>query len=492
MKKNTISFPKAGLDKETLLQKMTERRANDTHWQTGKAFALVYHPGKERSEAIKAAYDMFFSENALNPTAFPSLRQFEAEVIAMTADLFHGDENTCGSLSSGGTESILLAVKTAREWGKKKMKIAHPEILIPETAHPAFYKAGYYFGVKVTKIPVREDFRVDMEAMKAAVSENTVLLVGSAPSYPHGVIDPISELSDLAVEKGLLLHVDACIGGFMTPFAKKLGWPIPDWDFSLPGVTSISADVHKYGYAAKGASTILYRNHELRKHQFYVITDWSGGIYGSPTMLGTRPGGAIAAAWAALMTIGEAGYLEMAARTLKATQMLQEGIAAHPELKIIGQPDVSLFAFGNSEEGKNIDIYALADELSKMGWSFDRNAVPISIHITVNQIHLEVVSDFLADLKTALDKVKKFRLSHVTSKVQIKAVKGLQKILPEGALAKIQSATAGKGGGGAPKAAMYGMMGALAGTGDLHTMVLNFLDKLNGLEKVEIKASESD
>lgn len=468
------------MNRDALLAEIESRRHKDTQWRDGKAFCLVYYPGDERSKLIKEVYNMFFSENALNPTAFPSLRKFEAEVVGMAADLFHGTEETTGSMTSGGTESILMAVKTAREWAKKnKPHIKSPEVVIPESAHPAFHKAFHYFGVKGVVVPVGEDYRADLEKTKEAITENTIMLVGSAPSYPHGVIDPIEEFSFLAREKGVLLHVDACIGGFILPFARKLGHPILPFDFSLEGVTSISADVHKYGYAAKGASVILYRTAELRKHQFFVYTDWSGGIYGSPTMTGTRPGGAIAAAWAALKSIGMDGYLEMADATMKATKAIRAGIESIPGLKIIGDPNASLLAFGSDE----VDIFAVGDELNLKGWHFDRQQKPASLHLTVSQIHQHVVEEFLSDLTAAVEKVSKFRLSSVSTSFQVGMVKSLQKMLPSPVFQKLQEVTSGK-----PKmkkgktAAMYGMMGALAGTGDLQQIVLNFLDQLNSLE----------
>lgn len=480
MKKDSIQIPVSGANREALLAKMSDARFEDTHWQTGKAFCLVYHPGEEYAETIKEAYNLFFSENALNPTAFPSLRRFEAEVVAMTASLFHGGEEAAGTMSSGGTESILLAVKTAREWAREhKPHIANPEVVLPASAHPAFMKACHYFGLKPVVAEVGDDYRVKMDSVRDAIGRNTILLVGSAPSYPHGVVDPIRDLSGIALEHGLLLHVDACIGGFMLPFARKLGYAIPEFDFQLPGVTSISADLHKYGYAAKGASVILYRNAELRKYQFYVYTDWNGGIYGSSTMLGTRPGGAIAGAWAAINAIGMDGYLNLAKRTMDATVRLRKGIQAVEGLEIVGDPDMSILAFKSNE----INIYALGDELNLLGWHFDRQQMPASLHLTVSQVHYDVVDDFLKDLETAMAKVRKFSLHKVAANAQVAAFKGLKAMLPQGVFKKLQDAYA-KGGGAVSgrTAAMYGMMGAMSGSGDLRDTVKNVL---NGFYKLE-------
>ena len=245
MTKSETKIPTSGIDRNALLAHLKASRGHDTEWKNGRAFCLVYHPGDERAALIQEAYNMFFSENALNPSAFPSLRRFESEVVAMCASLFNGGDSIEGTMSSGGTESILLAVKTAREWAKThKPEIKEPEVIVPISAHPAFQKAFHYFGIKGVSIPVGPDYRVDMAAVRKAINPNTILLVGSAPSYPHGVVDPIRDLSDLALEKGLLLHVDACVGGFMLPFVRRLGYAVPDYDFTLPGVTSMSADLH--------------------------------------------------------------------------------------------------------------------------------------------------------------------------------------------------------------------------------------------------------
>ena len=285
-----LPFPKNGQSRDEILSAMRAARDHDAQWQRGRVFGLVYHINDEIDELLKEASNLFFSENGLNPTAFPSLRKFETEIVAMTANLLGGDASTAGNLTSGGTESLLCAVKTARDWARvAHPEITQPEILMPVTAHPAFEKAAEYFDVRVVKTPVRADFRADVDAMHTAITPNTILMIGSAPSYPHGVVDPIRELAALAQERGILFHTDACVGGFMLPFVKRLGYEVPDFDLSVPGVTSISADLHKYAYAAKGASVVLYRTSSLRRHQMFVSTDWPGGIYPSPTMAGRVP-----------------------------------------------------------------------------------------------------------------------------------------------------------------------------------------------------------
>ena len=320
MTKDRTRLPKSGIPKEEVLERLRTAKENDIHWREGKAFGMVYVPEEQVTELLKEAYTLYFSENALNPTAFPSLRRFETEVVAMTASLLGSDGGVVGNMTSGGTESLLMAVKSARDWARENRPEAlEPEMILPSTAHPALEKASHYFDVESVRTPVRDDFRADVDAIQAALTPNTILIVGSAPSYPHGVVDPIREMAEIAKENGVLFHVDACMGGFMLPFVRRLGYAVPDFDFQVPGVTSMSADVHKFGYSAKGASVILYRERTLRRYQMFAYTDWSGGIYASPTMTGTRPAGPIAAAWAIMNHLGEDGYLTIAETVMDAT-----------------------------------------------------------------------------------------------------------------------------------------------------------------------------
>jgi glutamate/tyrosine decarboxylase-like PLP-dependent enzyme len=276
-------------------------------------------------------------------------------------------------------------------------------MVVPSSAHPSFDKGADYFGVKIVKVPVdSETHQADVKAMEKAITENTILLAGSACDFPRGVVDPISEIAPLAQERGIGMHVDACLGGFMLPFVKKLGYPVPDFDFSVPGVTSISADLHKYGYAAKGSSTIMYRKERVWKHQFSVYTDWTGGIYISPSMRGTRPGGAIAAAWAALNSLGIDGYLKLARIVMDASKKLIDGINAIPELYIIGNPIMSVFSFTSDV----IDIYNLGDLMDNKHWHLDRIQFPNALHMMVNPHHSEIVDTFLLDLKASVEEVK--------------------------------------------------------------------------------------
>lgn len=473
-----MNFPDKGKSKEILIKELIAAKSDDLNWQSGKSFCLVYDPGEKYSELIKEAYNLFFTENALNPTSFPSLRRFEAEVVSMMANLLHGNTEVTGSLTSGGTESILMAVKTARDFAFKTKGIDKPEVVLPITAHPAFEKAFHYFGIKGIHIPVDDDFLVNTSAIEANINSNTIMIVGSAPAYPHGGIDPISEMGKLAVKYNILFHVDACIGGMMLPFLRELGHQIPPFDFNIPGVTSISADLHKYGYAAKGASVILYKNRTLRKHQFSVYTKWPGGVYGSPTIAGSKPGGAIAAAWAALNGIGKDGYLELTDRAFQATILIRNGIEAIDDFQIMGSPKGCIIAFNSS----TLDMYQVADELNLRGWNFERLQRPAGIHLTISQTHIERVDDFLKDLNTSVEIVKKLSLGKINTAIQTATVKRLVKILPKGLIAKIQKQFSGNAALKNDRtAAMYGMMGVLSGE-DLDEIVLDLLDKLNGLD----------
>lgn len=398
-----VTFPENGISENEIITIMDNERKDDQNWRDGKIWSLVYHANDEHTETLKKASSMFFSLNGLSPLAFPSLKKFETEAVSMTIDLLNGDKNMCGNITSGGTESILMPVKTYRDWARDKSpQIKEPEMVLPSSAHPAFEKGAEYFGVKSIRVPVDDKtYRADVKAMENAINENTIFIVGSACDYPRGVVDPISELGVIAKEKGIGLHVDSCLGGFMLPFVKKLGYDVPDFDYSVPGVTSISADIHKYGYGAKGASVISYRKERIWKYQFCVYTDWSGGVYISPTMRGTRPGGPIAAAWASLKSLGESGYLKIAKKVMEAAEELKAGISDIPELFILGKPVMSVFSYRSDK----IDTFALGDVMERKGWHLDRLQFPAALHQMVNPHHCAVVKPFLKDLKESVDEI---------------------------------------------------------------------------------------
>ena len=398
-------IPKNGPGYKEILEKMDTIKGEDLDWYHGRTFSLVYHLSDDHHHFLQNSYGKFISENFLNPMAFKSLKKMESEVVRMTANMLNGDDRVAGTMTSGGTESILMAIKSYRERAKKyKPWIIKPEIVVPETIHVAFEKACHYFGVKMVTIPVDNDFRADLKMLKKKVNRNTIMIGASAPQYVQGVVDPIEEMGQFALKKKIPLHIDACIGGFMLPWLEKLGQNIPLWDFRVPGVTSISADVHKYGYASKGASVVVYRDMSYLKHQFFVSTNWPGGIYASPNMPGTRPGGAIAAAWGVMKALGENGYMDIARETWQARQRFVEGILSIPELEIMGEPHMTLLSFRS--RNKKVDIYAIADQMDKLGWSLDRHQRPPALHATITSNHAAYLDKFFEDLKQSVEFVK--------------------------------------------------------------------------------------
>jgi glutamate/tyrosine decarboxylase-like PLP-dependent enzyme len=394
-----MELPKEGLGQQEILARMRERKQQDADWRAGRTFSLIYPAGEDVDAMLREASLLYLYENALNPFRFPSLRQMETDVVAMTASLLHAGEAAGGCMTSGGTESILMAVKAARDRAKAERGVTRPELVIPISAHPAFAKAATYLGLELRTVPLREDLRADVEAAADLLTDQTALLVGSAPNYPHGLIDPIPELAALAAERGISFHTDACVGGFLLPFLERLGEPVPPFDFRVPGVTTMSADVHKYGYCVKGASVVLHRSEEhLRKYQLFVYDRWPGGLYGSFGMAGARPSLPIAAAWAVMHYLGEAGYVRLARVVRDTTRKLREGIEAIPELHVIGDPAMSLLAFGSD----SVDIAAVGDVMDDRGWNLDRQEGPAALHMMVSPVHAEVADAFLADLRAAV------------------------------------------------------------------------------------------
>lgn len=405
-----FAIPKQGIAHATVLDEMRALREGDVNWEEDRAFGLVYHHSEEHTQLIHDAHGLFFSTNGLNPMAFQSLQRMEHDVVRMTVNMLHGDHEVVGTMSSGGTESILLAILTYRQHARKKKPwIARPEVVVPASAHAAFYKAGEYFDVEIVKVPLQDDFRADPAAMAERINENTIALVGSAACYPYGVIDPIEEIAALALKHGIAMHVDGCIGGFILPWIEKLDKEcqlaeIPPFDFRVPGVTSMSADVHKYGYAAKGASTIMYRGMDYLRHQFSAATDWCGGVYASPTLAGTRPGATIAAAWASLRGMGEDGFLDNAKAMMETTRRFVDGINAIPELAVLGNPAMSIVAIGVGKKG--FSVYAVGDYLERQGWHIDRVQMPEGLHLILNPGHAQTVDRFLEDLRDGVEYVK--------------------------------------------------------------------------------------
>jgi sphinganine-1-phosphate aldolase len=396
-----MPLPKNGTPAQTLLAQLDALQARDVDWKSGRAFSLAYHAGADVLALATEALARFQSANALNVAAFPSLKRMQAEVVEMTADLLHGGPEAAGFMTSGGTESILLAVKAARTRGRER-GIRAPEMVLPTSAHAAFEKGAAYFDVRSVRVPVRPDYRADVAAMEAAITPNTMLMVASAPQYPQGVVDPVREIAALAAARDINCHVDACMGGITLPMLERLGHPLPPFDFRVPGVTSMSVDLHKYGYTAKGASVILHRNKALRQHQTFTTDNWLGGLYGSSGVLGTKSGGPIAAAWAVMHYLGEDGYLRLTAAARRATDALVAGLRATPGVRLLAEPDATLVAFTVDDA----DAFALGTALFRRGWMVDQQQPPPSLHCTVNAVHEPVIADFLADLRAALDDVR--------------------------------------------------------------------------------------
>ena len=480
----TKSLPAQGVAADRIFAAMEEIKQKDIRWGEGRAFSLVFKGDKEMDEVIRRASQMFFSENGLNPSAFPSLKQFENEVVAMMVGLLNGGDIGCGSMTSGGTESILMAVKAAREWGKKnKPGHARYKVIVPVSVHPAFDKACHYFEMDLVKAPLRADYRVDVAAVEKLIDERTVLLVGSAPQYPQGVIDPIAEMGQLAQKSNTLLHVDGCVGGVLLPFFKMLGADVADFDFKVPGVTSISADLHKYGYAAKGASVVLFKNKELRRHSYFASTDWPGGMYASPSVLGTRAGGPIAAAWAIMNYLGIEGYKRIAGTIKNTVDEFKKRVDAQAGVKLAVSPDMSVMCL----VGDGVDIYQVGDGMTKRGWHLDRQQNPAGLHLTVTYAHAEVIEDFFKDLKISVEEAGAFGAK--LSGMKTGLAKGLIKAMPKGMVGKLVEREGKNFGkeleseGPKSTAAMYGMMEALPGKGDLDGLVLDVLDGLFTLQK---------
>ncbi len=415
-----MKISKKGFSREEVFQKLQERRKDDLNWRSGKVFGYIFDPGKEAMELGKEVYSMFLTENALDFSVFPSLLQFETELAAIVGEHLSGDENVVGNFTSGGTESIILAVKAARDYNREhKPEIKEPEMILPVTAHAAFHKAAHYLDVKVVPVPVNpKTFKADAELVEKAITPNTILIVGSAPSYAHGVVDPMAELGEVALAHDILLHTDACVGGFMLPYFKRLGEPVPDFDFSVPGVTSMSVDLHKYAYTPKGASLVLYRSKNLRKHQIFACSHWTGYTIINNAVQSSRSGGPMAAAWAVLNFIGDDGYLDIARKKLEATQKIAKGIEQHPDLHLMAKPEMCMLSFTSD----TISVFHLIDEMNSIGW-YIQPALTFqdskeNIHLSINFSNVEWVDDFLKDLDTCVENVRPMKSGELAAVVK--------------------------------------------------------------------------
>jgi len=391
---------------------MADYATGDVRWRDGKTAVYVFNAGADVEQVQKEAYALFQSENALGPVAFPSLKRMEDEVVGFGLSLLHAPEAASGAITSGGTDSITMAMKAARDFARKSKGVSGPlNLVLPRSAHPAFDKACALMDIEVRRTPLAAGYLADHAAIAEAVDAATVMIVGSAPNFPYGLIDPIESLSDLAVEQDLWLHVDACVGGYIAPFVRMNGGAIAPFDFEVPGVRSISADLHKYGYCAKGASTVFFRDGELQKFMTFDFRDWPGGRMVTPTLAGTRPGGAISAAWAVMNFLGVEGYRAKHAQVTQAREQIAAGVEALG-FRILGAPQLGILAFTRDD----LDCVALWSKLRERGWFTGVTTEPKSLHLMLSPAHAAVAEAYIADVKWAMGEV-----GGVTSTVKTEA-----------------------------------------------------------------------
>ena len=452
-----LTLPKEGWTEQQIsaeLSKLAEME--HTRWEDGLVSGAVYHGGNEFAKLQAEAFKMFLVCNPIHPDVFPSVRKMEAEIVAMTLSMFNAPPGGAGVTTSGGTESILMACLGARQKAYVERGVTEPEMIVPETSHAAFRKAGSYFGIKVHLAPCpAPTYSVRTQSVSRLINSNTILLVGSAPSFPHGIIDDLSALSRLAIKKGVLLHVDACLGGFLVPFLSRAGFPTAPCDFAaLKGLTSISCDSHKYGFAPKGNSTLLYRNSLLRSYQYFVSPDWSGGVYATPSIAGSRPGALIASAWASLMFQGENGYISACHSIVGAAKKIESSIRENPALRddihVLGNPLVSVVAFTS----KSLNIYDIADAMSGKGWHLNALQNPPAMHVCVTLPIVTSVDRLIKDLIAVVEEEKE--------KERVRLVEGRGK----------------KGGAKGDTAALYGVAGSLPDKSVVLDLARGFLDTL--------------
>ncbi|KAL2179839.1 pyridoxal phosphate-dependent transferase [Thermothelomyces heterothallicus CBS 202.75] len=450
-----LTLPKEGWAEDAVRKELEALATMDhTRWEDGYVSGAVYHGEDDLLKLQTEAYGKFTVANPIHPDVFPGVRKMEAEVVAMVLSLFNAPPGAAGVSTSGGTESILMACLSARQKAYVERGVTEPEMILPETAHTAFRKAGEYFKIKIHIVACpAPSYQVDVKRVARLINSNTILLVGSAPNFPHGIIDDISALSKLALKKRLPLHVDCCLGSFLVPFLDKAGFETVPFDFRLKGVTSISCDTHKYGFAPKGNSTVLYRTQALRAYQYFVDPSWSGGVYASPGIAGSRPGALIAACWASLVSVGEAGYLESCKQIVGTAKKLLNHINTSPalsaELEVLGNPLVSVIAF----RSRNLNIYDIADGMTARGWHLNALQNPPAIHVALTLPIVKVWERLAADLEAVVEAERE--------KERARLVEGK----------KVQS-------GGGDTAALYGVAGSLPNKSVVVDMAKGFLDLL--------------
>lgn len=396
------TMPKQGRAWDDLAAEMQEMRGDDLDWRSGRHGAYVWYANDDLEEVLKAAYSMFIVENGLGVRVFHSIARMESEVLAMVRGLLSAPDEAASIFTSGGTESIFQSLLAARQWARAtKPEIAEPEFVAPQSAHPALNKAAHLMGFSVKRVPVADDYRADVAALAAAVGPNTIGLYASAPTYSLGLVDPIEEIGALAQERDLWLHVDACVGGMLTPAVRRLGYEVPAFDFAIPGVTSISADLHKSGFAAKPASSAHFRSEELKEYARFSFDEWPSGLYSGVTFTGTRPGGAIAAAWAALNYLGESGYDELAGSSMRAKEAAVAGLRSIEGMRIHGDPQLWALSYGHDA----IDVHAVAADMNEHGWYCGRTNGPKGIHMMCTPVHEATMPDYLEELQSSIERV---------------------------------------------------------------------------------------
>jgi glutamate/tyrosine decarboxylase-like PLP-dependent enzyme len=399
-----MQMPVEGRPWDEVRADMLTRGAGDVAWREGKTAVYVFNAGEDVHQLQHEAYGLFMAENGLGPLAFPSLAQMEKDVISMALGLLSGPPGSTGAMTSGGTDSITMAIKTARDHARANGKPKdRANIVIPRSGHLAFHKAALLMDIEIRTVPLKTDgsYEADPAAMAAAIDDATIMMVGSAPNFPHGIIDPIAELGKVAEAKGVWLHVDACVGGYFAPFARMNGVPVPVFDFAVPAVKSMSADLHKYGYCAKGASTVLFRSADLYKHMPFTLSEWSGAPMKTPTLAGTRPGGAISAAWAVMNVLGVSGYREKQGLVCETRARIDAGVKALG-FEVLGKPLLGLIAFRHPDA----DTLALYSAMRQRGWFTSFTVEPPSLHLMLSPKHAEVADGYVADLAASLAAVK--------------------------------------------------------------------------------------
>ncbi|CAG8662028.1 22077_t:CDS:2 [Cetraspora pellucida] len=425
-----LSLPDVGFDDQQLREELKRYQdMGSVNWEEGRVSGTVYNGNRELSKLTSEAYAMFSTSNPLHPDVFPGIRKMDAEIVSMVLDLYNAPKDEAGgTTTSGGTESIIMACKAYRDWARCEKGITEPEMIVPDTIHAAFDKASSYLNIKMIHVPIDPvTLRADTKAVNSAINKNTIMIAGSAPNYPHGIIDDIPTLAGIADKYNIGMHVDCCLGSFLVPFLEEAGFPAQPFDFRIKGVTSISCDTHKYGFAPKGSSVIMYRTKALRRYQYFFAPDWTGGIYASPSLAGSRSGAILAACWAAMMRMGKNGYIESTRKIVGCAKKIEEGIRKIDDLFVYGKPLVSVVAFGSN----TLNIYDINDKMSKKGWNLNALQNPPAVHIACTMLTVPNADQFVKDLRDSVNEIKLNKFKPERSTGDSAAIYGLAATLPD-------------------------------------------------------------